>query len=64
MTHKIPEAPIDVHVRNMDPMVWRSLRAEAVLQGISVARMLQGLLEFWEDHPGQRADWLTRPRLE
>lgn len=34
---------MDVHLRGIDPEVWRALRVEAVQRGISVARLIETL---------------------
>lgn len=34
---------MDVHVRGIDPEVWRALRIEAVTRSISVARLIEML---------------------
>jgi hypothetical protein len=35
---------MDVHVRGIDPEVWRALRVEALQRGISVAKVIE---ELW-----------------
>ncbi len=34
---------IDVHVRGIDPGVWRELRLQALKDGISMAKLIEGL---------------------
>jgi hypothetical protein len=34
---------MDVHVRGINPEIWRALRADAVSQGIPVAKLIEWL---------------------
>lgn len=38
---------MDVHVRGIDPEVWRELRIEALRQGISVAHLIEQVWREW-----------------
>ena len=39
---------MNISVRNIDPEIWRALRAEAVRRGISVAALIE---ELWLHYP-------------
>lgn len=40
--------PPPVHVRGLDPEVWRAIRADAVRRGISVAELIGLMWERWK----------------
>jgi hypothetical protein len=39
---------VDVHVRGIDPEVWRALRVESTRRGISVAQLIE---QLWSQRP-------------
>lgn len=49
---------MDVHVRGIDPDVWRALRVEALQCGISVAALIE---ELWRSYAQGRVPKTTRP---
>jgi hypothetical protein len=40
---------MDVHVRGIDPDVWRALRVEAVQRGWSMGELIERMFELWQD---------------
>ena len=50
-----------VGIRDVDAEVWREIKAEAVRQGVPVARLLEAIWAFWDEHPREVADWLLKP---
>lgn len=49
-----------VGIRDVDAEVWREIKAEAVRQGVPVARLLEAIWAFWDEHPREVADWLLK----
>jgi hypothetical protein len=56
-----PEELMPVGIRDVDAQVWRALKAEAVRQGVPLARLLDAIWAFWDEHPREVADWLLQP---
>lgn len=51
VSQAIPARLMDVHVRGIDPEVWRALRMEAVKRGLSVAKLIEELWRESMDRP-------------
>ena len=56
-----PQELTPVGIRDVDAEVWREIKAEAVRQGVPVARLLEAIWAFWDEHPREVADWLLEP---
>ena len=56
-----PQELTPVGIRDVDAEVWREIKAEAVRQGVPVARLLEAIWAFWDEHPREVADWLLKP---
>lgn len=56
-----PQELTPVGIRAVDAQVWREIKAEAVRHGVQVARLLEAIWAFWDEHPREVADWLLKP---
>jgi hypothetical protein len=56
-----PEELTPIGVRDVDAQVWREIKAEAFRQGVAIARLLEAIWAFWDEHPREVADWLLQP---
>ena len=56
-----PEELTPVGVRDVDAQVWRQIKADAVRRGVPLARLLEAIWAFWDEHPREVADWLLQP---
>ena len=56
-----PRELTPIGVRDVDAHVWREIKAEAVRQGVPVARLIEAIWAFWDEHPRAVAHWLLQP---